>query len=432
MKKDSIYVDSTIDKEALAQSANVESKNRPEREEWFMDQAVGLFIHWGLDSPLGTVISHWMIGASDEIQDKFIKAMPALFNPRLFNADDWARFAKLAGFKYVTFTCKHHLGFCMFETKTTDFNVMNTTFGRDVNKELMDAVRKQGLATGSYFSPYDFHWLRNHGIDLHFATPEVLPVNNPGMMEYNRKQLREILGNYGKIDMVFFDGPPTGLKDVVRECDPDTLITRGEMETPEQVMPDQPIPGPWEACYTLGTQWNYKPTNEIYKTGTELIEMLIEIRAKGGNILFNVTADPLGRIPEEQQRLLQEFGTFLFFNGEAIYEVRPWTVTHEGNIWYTKAKDKNTVYAFVTKEQWNHGVRKEFFLKSVKATDETVIELVGQSGKILEHQPDADTETRWHQDEEGLHISALLSYRVYNDRKWPNPIVIRITNAANV
>jgi len=429
MTKRTIHVDPTVEQND-PHALQKDRRNNPAREEWFMDQAVGLFIHWSLDSQLGTVISHWMCGASDELQQKFINEMPARFYPREFHADDWARFAKLAGFKYVVFTTKHHSGFCMFDTKTTDFNVMKTAFGRDINRELMDAFRKQGLATGSYFSPFDFLWLIENNIDLHFATPEVLPVNNPGLMEYNRRQLTELLNNYGKIDMAFFDGPPTGLKDIVRDSDPDTLITRGEMATPEQVMPDAPIPGPWEANYTLGTQWNYKPTNEVYKSGTELIEMLIEIRAKGGNILLNVTADPSGRIPVEQQRLLQELGTFLFYNGEAIYEIRPWNVTNEDNIWFTKAKDTNTVYAFVTKDEWPHGERREFCLKSVKATDETTIELVGQNGKILEHQPESDNETRWHQDDDGLHISARRCYRVYNDRNWPNPIVIRITNAA--
>ena len=430
--KQNIEVDVTLQDHDWTKPTPGGLKNDPEREEWFRDLGLGLFIHWSLDTPLGSVISHWMCGADEPMRRNFVDNYPALFNPRKFHADDWARTAKLNGFKYMVFTTKHHSGFCMYDTKTTPFNVMNTAFGRDIHKELVESFSRLDIATGIYFSPFDFTWLMNHGKQLHFATPEVLPENNPEFMEYNREQLRELMTNYGKTNMVFFDGPPVGLKEIVWQTDPQALVTRGEMNTPEQNLPDEAIDGVWEANYTLGTQWNYKATNEVYKTGTEIIELLITIRARGGNLLLNITSDPHGCIPVEQEELLGELGLFLFFNGEAIYDVRPLAVTHDGPIWYTKAKDCDTVYAFITGESWTYSERKEVVLKSVRATQQTVVSMVGQNGEVLEHCPDADIETRWEQKEDGLHISAVRAYRPYNDRKWPNPAVLRITNAASV
>jgi len=120
-------------------------------------------------------------------------------------------------------------------------------------------------------------------------------------MDYDKRQLKELLSNYGKIDMLFIDGPPEGLKEYARELQPDILITRGEMKTPEQTTPDNPLPRPWEANYTMGTDWQYKPTNDPAKSGTEIINKLIEIRAKGGNFLLNVGPKADGEIQIEHQ-----------------------------------------------------------------------------------------------------------------------------------
>lgn len=236
--------------------------------------------------------------------------------------------------------------------------------------------------------------------------------------------------------MLFLDGRPEGLKELAWELQPDILVTRGEMETPEQNLPGVPLPGPWEACFTLGTQWQFKPTNEQYKSGTRLIEMLIETRAKGGNLLLNVGPTPDGEIPFEQERLLRELALWMFINHEAIYNVRPWYVTNEDHVWFTKAKDANTVYAFVMPSDWPYqantwprGLRRTFTLKSVRATAETKVEILGQSGRILEYRPEVDPKATWTQDENGLHISAMRAQRVYNDSTWPNPVVIKITYA---
>jgi alpha-L-fucosidase len=335
--------------------------------------------------------------------------------------------------KYVVFTTKHHSGFCMFDTATTDFNITRTPYRRDITRELVDAFRRQGIAIGFYFSPDDFWVLHRQGLDVSRQRPEARPANNPALMEHNKRQLRELLTRYGPIDMLFLDGlvdeDPVELKRLAWRLQPGLLVTRGEMATPEQTLPDQPMPGPWEACFTLGTQWQFKPTNEQYKSGTRLIEMLIETRAKGGNLLLNVGPTPDGVIPFEQTRRMRELALWLFVNGESIYDVRPWHVTREGDIWFTRAKTTDTLYAFVTNTSWPYGERKEFTLKSVRASDETVVSVLGHAGRVLEYKPDIDPSPHWRQDGSSLHISVMRAQRLYNDRSWPNPVVIRITHA---
>jgi alpha-L-fucosidase len=236
--------------------------------------------------------------------------------------------------------------------------------------------------------------------------------------------------------VLFIDGEPDGLRELAWELQPDCVVTRGAMETPEQGTPDQPMPGPWEACYTLGTQWQFKPTNEDYKSGTQLIEMLIEIRAKGGNFLLNVGPQPDGVIPFEQERRIREMALWLFVNGEAIYHIRPWHVIREGDIWLTKAKDSDTVYAILTKlpdwNTWRRGQRREFTIKSVRAGEETQVSVLGHAGRVLEYQPKVNPEPRWTQDDAGLHVSIMRAQRIYNDWKWPNPVVLKITHARPV
>ncbi len=415
---------------SLSMAAGAGAANRPDRVEWFMDQGLGLFVHWSVDSQLGSVISHSMVGASDDYLDRFINDLPETFYPERFNPDEWARLAKLAGMKYVVFTTKHHSGFCMFHTQTTPFNIANTPYGQDITRKLFESLRKYGIGIGVYFSPDDFWMLHRQDKDVSRRRPEALPQNNPELMAHNKAQLRELLTQYGPIDVLFIDGEPNELKELAWELQDDLVITRGEMETPEQNTPDKPMPGPWEACYTLGTQWQFKPTNENYKSGTQLIEMLIEIRAKGGNFLLNVGPQPDGVIPFEQERRIRELALWMFINGEAIHGIRPWHVIREGNIWFTKAKDDDTVYAFLTKlPDWKRGDRKEFTLRSVRATDQTTVSVLGQSGRVLEYNTKVIPETRWSQEADGLHVSVVRAQRIYNDSKWPNPIVLRITDA---
>lgn len=413
----------------------LQGENSRERLQWFQDQGFGLFIHWGVDSQLGSVISHSMVGASEDYLSRFVNQLPQTFSPQKFDACEWARLAKVVGVRYVVFTTKHHSGFAMFETVTTDFGVLQTPFARDITRELVDAFRAQGIAIGFYFSPDDFHFLYSRNLPISRLRPEAQPLNNPPLMAHNQQQLRELLTQYGPVDVMFFDGPAEGLLDLAWELQSDLVITRGVMQTPEispsteQDLPDLTWTEPWEACFTLGTSWQFKPTNERYRSGKEWIETLIETRAKGGNMLLNIGPTPTGEVPAEQEALLREIGLWLFVNGEAVYDVRPWVATHEGKIWYTRKKNSSTVYVFVTGQLWPWGVRKKIILTKVRATKDTTISVLGQNDKVLEYQPDVTPETRWEQTDKGLHISAIRAQRLYNDRSWPNPVVLKITAA---
>ena len=412
--------------------------NKPERVEWFRDLGLGLFIHWSLDSQLTSVISHAMVGADEEFLGRYVTELPRSFNPKEFDPREWARVARLAGFRYVVFTAKHHSGFCMFDTATTDFNIVNTPFGRDTAKEIADAFRAEGIAVGWYFSPDDFHFLYRQGTLISRLRAEVLPSNNPGLLELNLAQERELMTNYGPIDVVFFD-PPTGspvprdeiveeMKQLIWEISPDTVVTRGEIETPEQYTPGVPLEGAWEGNMTMGTQWQYRGTNEHYKSGGVLIGAWIETRAKGGNFLLNIGPMPNGALPIEQEARIREMALWNIVNAEAVGAVRPWVIANEGDVWFTKAKDADTVYAFVPGTDWTWGTRKTVTLQSVKASEETTVRVLGQNDKVLEYRPEVTPKTQWEQTAAGFRITAYRAQRLYNDRRWPNPVVLKITN----
>ena len=412
--------------------------NKPERVEWFRDLGLGLFIHWSLDSQLTSVISHAMVGADEEFLERYVTELPRSFNPREFDPREWARVARLAGFRYVVFTAKHHSGFCMFDTATTDFNIVNTPFGRDTAREIADAFRAEGIAVGWYFSPDDFHFLYRQGTLISRLRAEVLPPNNPGLLELNLAQERELMTNYGPIDVVFFD-PPTGspvprddiveeMKQLIWEISPDTVVTRGEIETPEQYTPGVPLEGAWEGNMTMGAQWQYRGTNEHYKSGGVLIGAWIETRAKGGNFLLNIGPMPSGALPVEQEARMREMALWNIVNAEAVGKVRPWVITNEGDVWFTKARDADTVYAFVPGSDWTWGTRKTVTLQSVKASEETTVRVLGQNEKVLEYRPEVTPRTEWEQTSAGLRITAYRAQRLYNDRRWPNPVVLKISD----
>lgn len=422
----------------LIGSSALRAENRPENLEWLKDAGFGLFIHWSVDSQIGTVISHTLVGSSPDYQERFFNELPETFNPTKFDADEWARQAKLSGFKYVVFTAKHHSGFCMFDSETTDFDISATPYKDDILTEVVDAFRAQGLKIGLYFSPDDFHVLWKQGTLISRLRPEAMPENNPGLHDVNKAQVKELLSNYGDIDVMFLDGPKDhndgGLKGLIWELQPNCLITRGAINTPEisasttQSLPEEALTEPWEANFTMGTSWQFKPTNETYGSGRQWVQNLIETRAKGGTMLLNIGPEPSGVIPHEQSRVLIEMGAWMMINREAIYDVRPWETINEGDIWYTKAKDEDTVYAFVCGDPWTWGERKSFVLNAVKASDNSEISVLGQNDKVLEYKDSIPT-TEWDQTKQGLLISAVRAQRIYNDRKWINPVVIKITNA---
>ncbi|KQC29548.1 alpha-L-fucosidase [Flagellimonas eckloniae] len=406
-------------------------KNKPALEQDFMDMGFGIFVHWSMDSQLGSVISHSMVGASDDYLDRYINELPKTFYPNKFDSDEWARLFKLAGAEYVVFTTKHHNGFCMWDTKTTDFSIMNTPYGKDITEMLFNSLRKFGIKVGIYFSPEDFHFLHEQGTLISRKRHMSQVTDNPELLAYDLKQLDELFTNYGKIDMVFFDSFEKGpIVQYVHSKYPDVVVTRGEMNTPEQKIPDVAMKGPWETCMTMGTQWQYKPTNETYKPGTDLINKLIEIRAKGGNFLLNVGPKPNGELPIEQEERLREVALWTFVNNEAIKNIRP--LPHkikDGDLWFTQNEKENAVYVFITgQKDWFKGFRRNFLIKYLKATEKTTISVLGQNDLVVEYWPENNPISTFTQHENSLEISISKAHRLYNDKIWPNPIVVKLTN----
>jgi alpha-L-fucosidase len=409
--------------------------NKPERIEKMKDAGFGMFIHWGVDCQLGGVISHQLVGASEDYINMYINELPKTFYPMDWNPEKIVILAKNAGMKYIVLTAKHHSGFCLWDTKTTSFNIMNTPYKKDILKGFVDACRKWGLMVGIYYSPEDFVYCFQNGIkDIGRAQDGHWEKAKPIREKYTKyvlDQCTELMRNYGPIDLFFIDSEILleEVKKRVWELQPDLVITRGAIPTPEQYVPGESNTTYWETNMTMGTEWNYKPTNEHYKTGTELINILIETRAKGGSFLLNVGPDQWGNINESQMGLLMEIAAWNFVNHEAIGNVTSWIIPDEENLWISKEKNKNNVYVYITDEpDFKFGDRKKFILKSVKATPATKISVLGVTGHIVEYQPRKDAMPYFHQTPEGLEIDVVKSQRMYTDRKWPNPIVVKLEN----
>ncbi|WP_029283597.1 alpha-L-fucosidase [Pedobacter sp. R20-19] len=407
--------------------------NKPEREEWLRNTGAGLFIHFNVDAQLGIVISHSLVGASDDYTERYFNELPKTFNPSSFNPKEVAELAKLAGMKYIVFTTKHHAGFCFWDTKTTDFNITNTPYKKDLLKEFVKATRDAGLDVGFYFSPEDFNFLYKHKIPISRNITNLDAATTKEYAEYNRRQTEELMQNYGKIDVLFIDGDPKEtVKETAWKMQPDILITRGAILTPEQTLPGAKITQPWLSPVTIGTAWQYQPTNERYKSGSQLIDLLIEARSKGGSLLLNIGPKPSGALATEQEDRLREMAGWYFINHEAMDDVRSWVVSKENNIYFTQ-KAPGTLFAIVMdSKDWKEGERRNFFLKSAKATANTKISVLGQNSKIMEYKPDLDVSSRFKQTGNGLELSVVKAQRIYDDHRWPNPVVIKIENVAPV
>jgi alpha-L-fucosidase len=309
----------------------------------------GMFIHWGPVSLTGNEIG-WSRGRQTpvEVYDNLYRE----FNPTGFNADEWAGLAKAAGMKYVVLTTKHHDGFCLWDTKQTDYNIMHTPFGRDVVKELSEACRRQGIAFGAYYSTCDWHH------------PD-FPVTSPGgkvrrdksdldaHTRYLRAQVTELIRNYGPLTTIWFDvpqetGPEHGLPTarLVRSLQPDILINNrvfrmpdhagaadlqdsvGDYTTPEQRIGKFERDRPWESCLTVSAHnhWAWGGADDGVKTPAACIGMLVRCASGDGNALLNVGPRPDGVIDPAQAGLLREVGAWMSKNGESIYGTRggPW------------------------------------------------------------------------------------------------------------
>jgi alpha-L-fucosidase len=326
------------------------------RLEWWRDARFGMFIHWGPVSLKGTEIG-WSRGSNIPIAE--YDSLYRQFNPTNFNARQWARVAKAAGMKYMVFTTKHHDGFCMFETKQTDFNIMQSPFARDVTKELAAACRKEGLRFGTYHSVCDWHH------------PD-FPLTSPGgkvkretsnldrYERYLHAQVKELIQNYGPLQTMWFDVPQQfdrerGLKleAWTRSLQPDITINNrsgasGDYDTPEQRVGNFQDQRPWETCMTIANQWAWRP-NDPMKSLKQCLQTLVLCAGGDGNLLFNVGPTPDGRIEPRQVERLREIGAWLSKYGDTLYRTRggPWKPTK------TLASTRRGKTVFLHVLRWN-------------------------------------------------------------------------------
>jgi alpha-L-fucosidase len=313
---------------------DVPSAPKPESLKRWEDMRLGMFIHWGPVSISGLRIS-WSRGSPTpvEVYDNLYKK----FDAPQFDADAWASIAKAAGMKYVVLTTKHHDGFCLWDTKQTDYNVMHSPLKRDVVKELSEACRKQGLAFGTYYSICDWHNpdFPRTGIG---GSERRVKSDIEAYRRFLHAQVTELLSSYGPIQVMWFDVPQEfdaeqGWDNVrfCRSIQPDILVNDragghkgdlvGDYSTPERRIGGFDMVRPWESCMTLCNSWSWK-TNDQLKSLAECIQSLVSIAGGDGNLLFNVGPMPDGRIEPRQADRLCEMGSWLEKYGQTIYATR--------------------------------------------------------------------------------------------------------------
>lgn len=291
----------------------------------------GMFIHWGPVSLTGKEIG-WSRGKETPIEkyDNLYK----IFNPTKFNADEWVTIAKAAGMRYIVLTTKHHDGFCLWDTKLTDYNIMNTPFKRDVVKELAEACKKQGIEFGAYYSTCDWYHpdfpLTSPGGKVRREKSDIDSYN-----KYLLGQIEELITKYGPLITIWNDVPqefkgrgvPT--INLVRKLQPDILINNrtgdgGDYDTPEQKIGGFNMDRPWESCMTVSAHnaWAWGGSNDGVKSLEACLRMLILGNGGDGNILLNVGPTPEGIIAPEQANRLKDIGNWLAKYGESLMETR--------------------------------------------------------------------------------------------------------------
>jgi alpha-L-fucosidase len=315
------------------------------RMEWWREARFGMFIHWGLYAiPAGEWKGRKIRGPGEWIQNngeiplEEYQTLQKEFNPVRFDAAKWARIARNAGMGYVVLTAKHIDGFCMYDSKLTDYDVMGTPFERDVMKELASAVRKQGMKMCAYYSVTDFHHPDYTLVGPGSPWPQIAARSKPGdinrYLDYMKGQLRELLTQYGPLGVMWFDAcygqsPEDVHADemvaMMRAIQPDLIVnnrlgTPEDCETPEQDIPATGFPGrDWETCMTINNTWGFMKADLNWKSTEVLLRNLIDIASKGGNYLLNVGPTAEGEIPEACVERLEEIGRWMSLNGESIH-----------------------------------------------------------------------------------------------------------------
>lgn len=373
----------------------------------WQDLKFGLFMHWGTYSQWG-VVESWSICPEDEgwTQRKgpygatyngykaAYENLQTTFNPVKFNPEKWVKAAKDAGMKYVIFTTKHHDGFCMFDTRETDYKITSakTPFSgnprSNVTKEIFNAFRKDNFMIGAYFSKPDWHsenyWWpyfppkdRNVNYD-----PKKYPERWQKFKDFTYNQIGELMTDYGKVDILWLDGgwvrPKSSVDTTIdwqrgikfdqdidmpkiaamgRQKQPGLIVVdrtvSGQFEnytTPEQEVPEVPLDHPWESCITMGNSWSYVP-GDHYKSVQQIVQLLVKIVSRGGNLLINIGPGPDGDWDPVAYQRLQGISAWIKINGEGIYSSKSVAPYSTGNVFYTQAKNNKAIYAFVLSEK---------------------------------------------------------------------------------
>ncbi len=347
----------------------------PHRMDWWMEARYGMFIHWDMSSVAGTEISWSRKGSrplditgqpAGYVEDVVYDNLYKQFNPEKFNAKEWVKLAKDAGMKYMVFTAKHHGGFCMWDTKLTDYSIMHTPFKRDVVKELADACQEAGLRFGIYYSQRDWHH------------PDYGMGDNRKYVDYMNGQVKELLSNYGKIDIIWWDSYGRGdlvnfwrigeTYDLATQLQPDIIMNnrlavlgsynaqpaayRGDMDTPEQRLGVFQNTRPWESCMCVvdapGGGWSFR-TNGKVKSYERCMKILLGCATGDGNLLLDIGPDSHGTIPDDQAALLLKMGSWLKSYGQSIYGTRGGPF-HNGR-WGGSTYKDDIIYLHVA--EWN-------------------------------------------------------------------------------
>ncbi len=415
----------------------------------WQDLKFGLLMHWGAYSQWG-IVESWSIcpeeygwcerkmGENPDDYYSYVKEYEQLkntFNPVEFNPEPWAKAAKDAGMKYVVFTTKHHDGFCMFDTKLTDYKVTDKEcpFSEnpksDITGEIFEAFRNEGLWTGAYFSKPDWHspyyWdpyypPRDRNVNYE---PEANPEKWNSFIEFTHGQIMELLTNYGNVDILWLDGGwvakepkekienwyeaamvnnPNGylkhriinqdikmdsLVQMARKVQPGLIVVdravHGKNQnylTPENRIPHEPLPFPWESCIISGGGWSHTK-NAKYMSGREGITTLVEIVSKGGNLLLNIAPTPQGKWQNGAYELLGEFADWMKVNSEGIYCSSPIYPYKSDNMYFTKNKDGD-VYCFLKLDKDNGIPYSTLRLPELQIKEPYKIEVLGTDQKI--------------------------------------------------
>lgn len=342
-------------------------------KDWFVHDRFGMFIHWGLYA-LGA--RHEWLKNREEITTEDYQKYFDNFDPDLYDPKEWARQAREAGMKYVVLTSKHHEGFCLFDSKATDYKATNTPYGKDLIAPYVEAFRAEGLKVGFYYSLIDWHHA-DFPIDVHHPLrnhPDAERLNEKcditSYAAYMREQVRELLTNYGKIDIMWFDFsypnrtyrglPGKGHKDwesdkllaLVRELQPHVIVNNRldlldeegylpDITTPEQYTPRvaPTIKGQevtWEACHTFSGSWGYYRDEETWKSPEQLVKILIDSVSLGGNLLMNVGPTGRGTFDSRANDALAAYGDWMRLNSRSIYGCGPSRFTPPKDCRYTQ------------------------------------------------------------------------------------------------